>query len=272
MEQDPIHICKSCSNSFQGIYCNRCGEKVILPADRSFKTLMASILVAITFADNKSLKTLWGVIRKPGFVSAEIAEGRTVNYLRPMSLFFVLNLVYFLFPLIQLFNATWITQLGTLYGTMVLKFSLLKMSELHLPRNAFELMYNEKSVGYAKMLVIVFAVLASLPLNLLYYKSKRMFSDHVGLMIELACFNLFANALVVTLLAKILPIGGYLDETVLTVLFICTNLYFLLRASAAFYGEKGINLVLKSLVMLGFLKLALEAYRLVLFLVTIWSM
>ena len=122
------------------------------------------------------------------------------------------------------------------------------------------------------MLVIVFAVLASLPLNLLYYKSKRMFSDHVGLMIELACFNLFANALVVTLLAKILPIGGYLDETVLTVLFICTNLYFLLRASAAFYGEKGINLVLKSLVMLGFLKLALEAYRLVLFLVTIWSM
>ena len=26
--------------------------------------------------------------------------------------------------------------------------------------------------------------------------------------------------------------GGYLDETVLTVLFICTNLYFLLRASA----------------------------------------
>ncbi|MFM8347086.1 MAG: DUF3667 domain-containing protein [Bacteroidota bacterium] len=266
------HTCKSCGNQFTGLYCNLCGEKVILPKDRSFSTLMGSILVAITFADNKSVKTMWSVLRNPGFVSGEFAEGRTVRYLKPMSLFFVLNLVYFLFPLIQLFNATWVTQLGTVYGTLVLKLSLLKMNALHLPRNAFELMYNEKSVGYAKMLVIVFAVLASLPLNLLYRKSTKFFSDHVGLMIELACFNLFANALVVTLLAKLLPIGGYLNETVLTVLFIITNMYFLVRSSATFYGEQGWRLVAKSLVMLGFLKVALEAYRLVLFLVTIWSM
>ncbi len=272
MDQETIHTCKSCGNTFTGLYCNLCGEKVILPADRSFRTLMGNILVAITFADNKSLKTMVSVIRHPGFVSGEFADGRTVKYLRPMSLFFVLNLVYFLFPLIQLFNATWVTQLGTVYGTLVLKLSLLKMNELHLPRNAFELMYNEKSVGYAKMLVIVFAVLASLPLNLLYRKGSRFFSDHVGLMIELACFNLFANALVVTLLARLLPIGGYLNETVLTVLFIVTNLYFLLRSSANFYGESGFRLVLKSVIMLGFLKVALEAYRLVLFLVTIWSM
>lgn len=266
------HICKSCDNRFTGLYCNLCGEKVILPADRSFKSLLSSILIAITFADSKVFRTLSYVLTKPGFVSAEIAEGRTVRYLRPLSLFFVLNLVYFLFPLIQLFNASWKTQLGTTYGKMVMTMSSFKMVEGKIPTDAFELLYNETTVGYAKLLVIVFAILASLPLNILYKKSERFFTDHVGLMVELACFNLFVNALVITLMAKILPIGELLNENVLTVIFILTNLYFLVRSSSIFYQETGWGLAFKSVVQLAVLKVALEAYRLILFLVTIWLM
>ena len=93
----------------------------------------------------------------------------------------------------------------------------------------------------------------------------------VGLMVELACFNLFLNALVMTLAAKFLGLGQFLDDNVLTIIFIVTNLYFLLRASHTFYKEHGVLLLVKSLVMIAVLKLALEAYRFVLFLVTVWS-
>jgi hypothetical protein len=188
-----------------------------------------------------------------------------------MSVFFVLNLVYFLFPLIQLFNASLKTQLSTSYSTYAQHLVAVRAAEMKISVNSFELLYNQKSVGLAKLLVIVFAIFASLPLNLFYSKRNRFFADHVGLMVELACFNLFVNALVMTLAAKFLGLGQFLDDDILTISFIITNLYFLLRSNFTFYKERGVLLAVKSVIMLAVLKLALEAYRLVLFLVTVWA-
>ena len=265
------HICKSCNNQFTGTYCNLCGEKVIQPSDRSFRKFLSNIMVAVTFADSKFFKSLWLIIVKPGFLSREFAEGRTIKYLRPLSLFFVLNLIYFLFPVIQLFSASLKTQLSTTYGTFAEGLVATRVVDLNVSLQSFEVLYNQKSNGLAKLLVIVFAVIASLPLNLFYRKRNRFFTDHVGLMVELACFNLFVNALMLTLAAKFLGLGKYLDDNWLMISFIITNTYFLLRASHAFYQERGLKLILKSLVMITMLKVALEAYRFILFVITLWT-
>ncbi|MCE2996203.1 MAG: DUF3667 domain-containing protein [Cyclobacteriaceae bacterium] len=270
-QASPLIVCKSCGNSFHGNYCNECGEKVLKPADRSFKTFLSNILIAITFADSKMIKTLWLVLSKPGFVSKEFAEGRRVNYLKPISLFFVLNLIYFFFPLIQLFNATLTTQLSSPWGFYFKNVIAHKMVDMGLNLPSFQLIYHQKTVGFAKLMVMVFVVIASLPLNILYWKRNRFFTDHVGYMVELACFNLFVNAITLSILA-FFGLGKYLNEEVLTFIFISTNLYFLLRSGNIFYQEKSWKLVLKSVLMIAFLKIALEVYRAILFFVTIWSM
>jgi hypothetical protein len=69
-----------------------------------------------------------------------------------------------------------------------------------------------------------------------------------------------------------IPIGSYIGEGVVTALFIATNLYFLIRSSHTFYNERGWRLFVKSALMILFLKVALELYRMVLFFVTIWSL
>lgn len=265
------HICKSCGHDFTGNYCNDCGEKVITPSDRSFRKFLSNVMVAVTLADNKFFKSLWLIVVNPGFLSREITEGRTVRYLRPLSIFFVLNLVYFFFPVIQLFSATLKTQLSTSYSEFVQFVVAQKAIRLNVPVQALEVLYNQKSNAFAKTLVIVFAVIASLPLNIFYRKRNRYFNDHVGLMVELACFNLFVNALLMTLAAKFLGLGHYLDDNLLMIIFVCTNVYFLLRASYTFYSQRGVKLFAKSLIMIAVLKIALEAYRFILFLVTIWS-
>jgi len=264
-------ICKSCGNSFQGNYCNECGEKVLKPADRSFKTFLSNMLIAITFADSKMIKTLWLVLSKPGFVSKEFAEGRRVNYLKPISLFFVLNLIYFFFPLIQLFSASLNTQLLSPLREYFQTVVAHKVVSMGMTVPSFSLIYNLKTTGFAKLMVMVFVVIASLPLNILYLKRNRFFTDHVGYMVELACFNLFVNAITLSILA-FFGLGKYLSEEVLTVIFISTNLYFLLRSGNIFYQEKSWKLVLKSVLMIAFLKIALEVYRAILFFVTIWSL
>jgi hypothetical protein len=242
-----------------------------VPADKSFAKFLSNVMVAITFMDSKFFKSLWLVITNPGFLSREMSEGRTIKYLRPMSVFFVLNLVYFLFPLIQLFNASLKTQLGSLFGSYVQHLVAMRAVDLNISADAFMVLYNQKTAGLAKLLVIVFAVLASLPLNLFYRKRNRFFADHVGLMVELACFNIFINAIVLTVAAKFLGLGAILNENLYAIIFITTNSYFLLRACYTFYKERNVMLILKSVLMLGALRFALEAYRLILFMVTVWA-
>lgn len=233
---------------------------------------MSNILIAITFADSKFIKTLWLIIKSPGELSNDFANGRRVKHLPPLSLFFVLNLIYFFFPVIQLFNASLNTQLLSplkeWYKTLIAH----KLMSMNMDVSSFSLIYNMKSTSYAKLMVMVFVVVASLPLNLLYFKRNRYFTDHIGYMVELACFNLFINAIVLTILAKFLWLGSVLDENVLTIIFISTNLYFLIRSGKIFYKEKGWRLILKSVLMILVLKLALEVYRSVLFFVTLNSL
>lgn len=270
---DTSHICKSCGHSFTGLYCNQCGEKIIVPADRSLRTFLNSVLVALTFADSKFFRSIRQVVFNPGFLSREISEGRTVRYLRPMSLFFLLNLIYFIFPIIQLFNATLRTQLNSVHGRYAVPTIAAKMQELGIRDiGSFALVYDQKTGGLAKMLVILFAIIFSLPLNLIYRTRNRYFTDHVGLAVELVCFNLFINALLLSLLAAILGIGSYINEFVLTTILITTNLYFIVRSGITFYNDKGIKLILRSLLMLLMLKVALEVYRAVLFYLTMWSL
>ncbi len=270
-DQSELHTCKSCGNSFTGIYCNVCGEKVILPVDRSFKIFLNNLVNAVTSADNKFVRTLWWIIKKPGFISRELANGRTVRYQPLASVFFVLNLVYFFFPVIQFFNASLKTQLNTPHGKFIQPIIAMKMVRTHMNLDSFTLIYNLKTVALAKLMVMVFVVLASLPLNLLYSKRNRFFTDHVSYGVELACFNLFINTIVLTLVVRLLGLGHYLNEEVLTGILLATNLYFLIRSGINFYNEKGWRLIAKSVLMIFSLILALEVYRIILFFVTIWT-
>ncbi len=262
------HICKSCHNEFSGNFCNECGEKVLKPADKSFKTILNHVLLTITFVDGRFVRTLWMVIKKPGALSRDFAHGMRVKQLSPMSLFFVLNLVYFFFPVIQLFNASMNTQLLSPLSGFYSDIIAHKVVRMGIDLNSFTLLYNIKTTSLAKLMVMVFVVVSSLPLNVLYWKKNKYFTDHVTYAVELACFNLFINTIVLTVIVRLIGGGGFLDETALTVIFIISNLYFVLRSGNIFYHEKGWRLVVKSLALILFLKVALEVYRAILFFVT----
>jgi hypothetical protein len=285
MNKKPIefseHTCKSCGYIFVGLYCNLCGEKVIEPKDRSFKNFIGNFLSAITLADNRFLKTLWLTIKNPGFLSKEYANGRRVNYLRPLQMFFVLNLVYFLFNVLQLFNSTLKTQMYYMFHSpMVRGMVNQRVSDEGISLTGFAMIYNEKTTVLAKLLIVVFVWLASLPLSLIFRKKNRYFTDHVALSVELACFNIFVNAILLSgillVLSKIFKwsgttLGDYLNDTTLTVIFISTNLYFIYRAARTFYGQTGKSLMVKSVLGIIGLFLALEAYKLLLFFVTFYT-
>lgn len=276
------HICKSCGNTFAGLYCNQCGEKVIEPHDRKFKTFLGSVLIATTFIDNKFIKSLWLTIKNPGFLSREYVDGRRVKYMRPLQMFFILNLVYFLFPVLQMFNSSLHTQMYVLpHGNIAQEIVMKKIKAEGMDFSGFELVYDEKTRGLAKLLIVVFILLASLPLSLIFARKNRYFTDHVALAVELTSFNLAINAIGLTILfwliSKLLlwSDGGfdrYLNDLTLTIIFVSTNMYFLFRAARIFYNQKGKRLLIKAVAGIFGLFLALEAYRFLLFFITMGSL
>jgi hypothetical protein len=241
---------------------------------------MSNVLIALTFADNKFVKSLWLTVANPGFISREYADGRRVNYIRPLQLFFILNLIYFLFPILQLFNSSLRTQMYYLFHSAFARNLVLnRLTEEGMSLAAFELMYNEKTTSLAKLLIMIFVLLASLPLSVIFSKKNRYFTDHTTLAVELVSFNIFVNAILLSILLWISNFlirwsnsgwEGYLNDTTLTIVFVSTNLYFLYRASKTFYGQKGKRLIIKSMLGILGLFLALEVYRLILFFLTFW--
>lgn len=244
------------------------------------RTFLSNILLFVSFADSRFLKTLWLTIKNPGFLSKEYADGRRVNYLRPLQLFFILNLIYFLFPVLQLFNSSLRTQMYYLFhSNMVREIVVKHVVEEGISLEGYGLMYDAKTMGLAKLLMVVFVLLASLPLSLIFIKKNRYFTDHVTLAVELACFNMFVNAIFLSVLliglSKIFHwsgsgLGSYLNDSTLTIIFISTNLYFIYRAARTFYQQKGKRLIVKSLLAIIGLFMALEAYKFLLFFVTFW--
>lgn len=278
--EEVLNTCKSCGNEFEGLYCNRCGEKVLAAEDRSFKTWLTNFNITNAVLDNKFIKTLFLIIRKPGFFSKEYAEGRRVNYMRPMQLFFILNVIYFLFPLVQLFNTSLNTQMHLRsHSHLVRSMVNEKIAEEGYSYQGYSLMYNEKSTSLAKLLVILFVLCAAAPLAIIFAKRSRYFSDHLTVSLELAIFNLAMNTLFLSLLLIIINKlihwthtgwERYLDDTTLTIIFVMTNAYFMFSAGRTFYNERGFRLIIKVVLGLLGLFIALEAYRIILFLVTFW--
>lgn len=276
------HICKSCGNTFEGYYCNQCGERIIEPKERTFRSVISKVLISTTVVDNKFIKSLRLTIGNPGFLSREYVDGRRVMYMRPLQMFFILNLIYFLFPVLQMFNSTLNTQRTILPHSRLARIIVEeKIRKEGFSLTGYELMYNEKTTGLAKMLIVIFVILSSLPLSLIFAKRNRFFSDHVALAVELTSFNLAVNAIGLTILLWMISLffhwlkvgwGLYLNDLTLTIIFVLTNLYFLFRASLTFYNQKGKRLIIKALFGILGLFLALEAYRFILFFLTIWSL
>lgn len=163
----------------------------------------------------------------------------------------------------------------------VRKLVINRLIEENLSLQGFELIYNAKSASLAKLLVVVYVVLAAIPLALLFIRKRnRYFTDHVTLSVELACFNLFVNAILLSavlwVVSRVFQVGhlswnNYLNDNTLTIIFILTNLYFVYRAAFTFYNQRGWKRVAKAVAMIIGLFLALEAYRLILFFITFWS-
>ncbi len=152
-----VHTCKNCGNTFTGTFCNLCGEKVILPHDKSIRHFLEHYLHDVTHFDTKFFKNVKAVISKPGLISKDIAEGRSKRWFSIVSFFLVLNLIYFLLPMSETFNSHFNSQMNSMpYSARIVQpLVKKKISSEGISLNEFKDQYDHTSIKTAKLLIII---------------------------------------------------------------------------------------------------------------------
>jgi Protein of unknown function (DUF3667) len=188
-------ICKVCGNTFHGRYCNVCGEKVSEPYERSFLNFLDSLLNAFTFLDGKFIKSLTLLITRPGQLSRNIADGLRVPYMKMVSLFFVANFFYFLFPVFDTYNSSLNTQLNYLGQHSVRAKEIVNnhIKAKSITIEDFQRYYQEKSTNLSKLLIVFLVLMLSGILMIVNYSRTIFFFDHLLFALEVYSFQLLIN-------------------------------------------------------------------------------
>jgi hypothetical protein len=95
-EQTDVNTCPSCGKMFTGKFCSYCGEKQMSHHDLSMKHFAEESLESFTHFDNKFFRSIKQLLFKPGNLTKHFEEGRRVPFMKPVQLFVICNLLFFL--------------------------------------------------------------------------------------------------------------------------------------------------------------------------------
>jgi len=270
-----IITCKSCGNQFQGNYCNVCGEKVIRKTDRQLKHFLGEFIKALTFADNKLWRSVILLISSPGKLSKEFVSGRRKPYMRPISLFFLANLIYFLFPLVDTFTTRLDYQLTSFAHSDIAEQMVSKeIQERGISLQEYKNTYDAKTTELSKLLLILMSLMLAV-FFLPIHKGgvHNLLADHVTIGLEIMTFILVYCIQILGIISLFLSlfqvyIGN--DFTISTISAIII-LYFFFRMEKTFYQFKGARLFINTFFTFLAFVFVLYSYRAILFFITFWS-
>ena len=281
--KEALHTCLNCGNEHTGSFCNQCGEKKLILQEKTVLFFFRQLLSAFTFADTKLLRSLRLIVAEPGRYSQEISSGIRVRFMKPISLFFLCNLIYFFLPLFETFNTSLRTQMQGLPSASL--FAVEKrvnerMAELDTSFEDFELRYSEKSSANSKLMLIMLVFFFSSGFAAIGLKKKSYFIDHLTFALEygifiLAIATILLGYLFYGLVLLIQAFGGtatFANDAYISVIVASLLLYFLIRGIRRFYDYTWTHAVLLGIVVFAWSYAALQLYRWLLFEVTFASM
>lgn len=270
--------CITCQNTFSGRFCNACGEKVIEPYDRSVKNFIGSLVNAFTFIDNKFIRSFKCMVLHPGRMASHIAMGKRKPYMKPIAFFFVANFIYFLFPLFQTFNTNIHAQMNLMpYSSYVRDKVHTFIEQKDIEFNEFAETYNSASTNISKLILISLALLIFPFVILINYSKKYFLSDHFLFSLDFSSYLLFIPSIVfpfiLLLIVKLLALfdvdANFLFEDRYTLPFILALIiYFFIRGLHIFYQRPRWRTALNAVLLTLALIPVINAYRFVLFSLT----
>ncbi len=92
----PDDCCPNCEALLHGPYCSDCGQRQPRPGDSSTLSVLGDAFKAIFSVDGKTLRTLRGLLVRPGSLTLDHYSYRRARYLKPIQIFLLVNVIFVL--------------------------------------------------------------------------------------------------------------------------------------------------------------------------------
>lgn len=196
--------------------------------------------------------------------------------MKPVSVFFLANLLYFLFPMFNTFTTNLNIQLVAFSHSEIAS----KMVERELEKREIDMltytaMYDTKTAELSKLFLIIMSGLLALCFWPIHIGSKKfLIADHIVMGLETMVFILLFCLMFMVLFLEAFRLVDLrlVSDQNLTVLALISLFYFFIRAERAFYGFKGFRMIFNTLLCLFAVVVSLSVYRAMLFFITFWSL
>ena len=227
--------CKNCQAPLLGKFCHVCGQKEVLDQDRRFRHLVELFIAELVALDGKFWRSLRGMF-KPGFLAHEYLQGRRAPYLSPVSIFLMVNVLYFLFPVLNDFDLPFSDQVpgrimlqleafkdasperkqriakggGQIHSAWSVPWveARLKREQALDPKMNMDTLaqrFDSKSGDISKLLIVLHVPFLALTLMLMFWRSNLYFAEHFVVALVMFASILFAVQLIFPVI-MLLPI------------------------------------------------------------------
>lgn len=271
--------CASCGAPLAGPFCHRCGERRLGPDDLTVRHFVAEGWEAFTDLDNKLARTLRRLVARPGFLTNEYLAGRRTPYVRPLQLFLLMNLLYFLALSYSGGARTFDTPLRVHMYRLPHSGLAQKMVRAETERTGvslpeYEIRFDGVGEQLSRTLIILNIPLYTLLLWLMYRRSRSYLAHlvaatHLYTVLLLLAITVNAIGEILGRLAAGSAWSG--SDGFYTGLTLPPLLVYLYVASRRVYGKRVWETGLKTLVLGVAIIPVLQVYRLLLFFLTFYS-
>ena len=88
-------VCVSCGRPSDSAYCPHCGERRATDRRYTLRAFATEAFETFSNADSTLWRTIRTLLRQPGELTRAYMEGRRIPYMRPLQLFLIVNVLYF---------------------------------------------------------------------------------------------------------------------------------------------------------------------------------
>lgn len=284
-----MSICKNCDTPLKGKYCYTCGQKEITEKDKRLLFILGEFFKNLTFYDSKFYVSLRKLVFAPGYLTNAYIEGKRNSYLKPIQLFLLINLIYFLAPFsVDMYYtrlkahtksfvySNWAKEkveeaVDELYNNNTHFFDDKAAAERY-----YHIQFNNLEQNYAKILILFNIFIFSLFLWLFnigkkpnYYSEHFIFATHFYSFFVLALLTGIAGVAfsIIKILGKE---PNEINDGIFSVIALLISLVYLIMATRKVYGDKRIWAIIKSILLIAGLIFSVMLYRYILFVLTYW--
>lgn len=278
---DETEQCVSCGAEFTGQFCGDCGEKVIDRKDYSILAFLREAFEAITTIDNKVFRSLKYLLIKPGFLTQEYFIGRRKRYLKPIQLFLLVNIAFFVFftavglnPFAQPLDMV-LKYDNTFFPKLAKRMVNAKIQKEGIDKETYAQKFNARTSVISKTLLIVDIPLYAVLLLLFFRRQRRFYVQHLAFSCHVFTVYLIMAMVIIGVCLLLVKTTGnriFASDMVMTAPVVLLFLVFLILSAKRFYQQRLLTVLLKSLFLIvGFVAITTQIYRTILFFVTFYT-